>query len=1819
MEKGIFKRFNIFIVLCIMLVVIFAGFNIQGLKTFAENTISTDANFSGIAGSPNGEALYDATNTYEYKGDNTGSERSYEYYDTSMNGKNNNVVSTDSPMITVLTHGLGGSASHWSNEYNEFAEDPGSLFAMISNQLAYQGGANIYWAVMQGSTAFKLYDLNNSNNTTIVNAGTELGYVEYTEEETTNSITDISKHIIIIFESSCKNDYNYRVYEEFNYMLSKIVYDVKQLNGGELPRINLIGHSRGGITNLMYALDHPDMVASMFSLGTPYFGSDTASTNLGAMASADENGVVPIGLDDIINRNIYLEYYNRWHDDYDRLYSHIDAYALSGYSDTDFIFDALIGNLSFLGSNINITDEALQTIKWAIKSNPLLINSLNGAAEIADFVASLFRDESYSESELESYIQIIADIQYIISDENQSFWENVWDTIVHNIPFAGCPYFMNDLLVDLSSQIGIDEHSDTYRSYGFNVYTKCYQNDDFNETDKKLSTSNMPAVVHNLEARDQDMISYILTRIPLGVSENRYIYRKTSATTVKICGYRGSTLSGEVELPAQVDGYIVDSIGSDLFKGMGGNITSIRIPASVKTIEANAFIGMNSLSSVNCVGESTLNTIGSMAFARCVALQNFTIPSTVTSIGSNAFAGCEGLVGFTVDPANEYFSSVDGVLFNKEQKKVLCYPAGKTEVTYTLPLTVTEVAPFAFWGNQHLMKLDLKNVTMLRKYALGNCSELFSITTTKLSNMEIGALDGIEWLKRQTADIVTLGNVLVLYQGEASELSIERVRSIAPMAFSGNETLESVTLNYWLSTIGEGAFLGCKNLSSVYLCNSYYIGLGDSAFDGNAENRVFYVPYFLKDVYPTKLNWERYEDDIDVWETEIVYQTNGGNACENGSVFYYDFLDLPTPEKRGYTFEGWYSDSSCTGEAYNEQTRWTSLEESVTFYAKWSLNSYAIIYVTDYSSSGDVLEQYSDCYTIEESVVYDLPEKTGYVFDGWFKDHTLTQSAGEGFEKGNSGDQVLYAKWNALSYTVSYDLAGGEFPAGTDEQTATVVFGSYDYQLAVPVKTGFTFNGWRLPENGRLYTDSTGQGNQKWDIADDVTLVADWAANIYYIQVKFDGDTIYGWLSNNGVCDTEESMDYEEFIYSPSELVGIVNPEKKSLKEGYKLVGFFIWIQEEWVSFESWDQVALNYVSDSLVLLMAEFEEEENFYIHYLTEELDSINADYGKEIVLGTPAELTGYTFSHWVVASILECDNNSRFEGTVFAPGEIFSYCLMPDLSSGTEEDGVEIWLKAVYMPIEYQVTLNPVFGNVWPRVKIIQYGSEFELPVPTEVPGREFLGWILDDEMARIAPPLLTDQYGQGVSTWQIAENVTLNAAWRAIAYEITCDLNISPEDVVISVWYTVDDRVVLKTPTKAGYRFAYWTDAETGEQLIDSTIPIGSIGDRRYVAQWNSLYTISFDSNGGEECAPINAIKDEFIVLPASIRGGYKGSWGDYEFGATYQVQDNETIIATWTEKNLSECFVDGVYEVWTAGQFEGIRGVATNASNTYKLMADIDLGTISASTWAPISRFDGCLDGNAHTISGLIVRADDVGGHFGLFGINYGTIKNLTVDGLVAVGGSGVSGIYVGMICGENKGVISYCANKSNKPEAEVTYDASRNLYVVSNYAVYCGLDDSKVGGIVGRNSGTIEYCTNNVSVYGRGDVGGIVGANYDNGVVSYCINDGQVAYLWATNNRSIGGIVGYLCSGEVRNCINYDMVKIYNNASDSRTLAPKMGQIVGHSDVDGITQGNTCYGNVDIGNLQTITWKGGILNLVEYSHDQAQYAGNREIGLNETE
>ena len=116
--------------------------------------------FTGYSSTLSEEELYNATNTYAYNGANpyergTEEYRLYEYYDVSDNGKLSNVEISDTPQITVLTHGLGGSAAHWTNNGKQFSYSTTSIIARIDNILL-DGAASVYWAKMTDHKKFSL-------------------------------------------------------------------------------------------------------------------------------------------------------------------------------------------------------------------------------------------------------------------------------------------------------------------------------------------------------------------------------------------------------------------------------------------------------------------------------------------------------------------------------------------------------------------------------------------------------------------------------------------------------------------------------------------------------------------------------------------------------------------------------------------------------------------------------------------------------------------------------------------------------------------------------------------------------------------------------------------------------------------------------------------------------------------------------------------------------------------------------------------------------------------------------------------------------------------------------------------------------------------------------------------------------------------------------------------------------------------------------------------------------------------------------------------------------------------------------------------------------------------------------------------------------------------------------------------------------------------------------------------------------------------------------------------------------------------------------
>jgi len=309
-------------------------------------------------------------------------------------------------------------------------------------------------------------------------------------------------------------------------------------------------------------------------------------------------------------------------------------------------------------------------------------------------------------------------------------------------------------------------------------------------------------------------------------------------TSLQSYAFGGCPALASVTIPPSVT-----SIWDFAFANCSG-LKSITIPASVTSIGMNAFqncIGMTAMvvSASNPVyssrdgvlfnkmqttllqcpdgiaGDYTIpagvTSLGSGAFQYCARLTSVTIPSNVTSIASMAISYCYGLTAIVVSASNPFYSSSNGVLFNKMQTTLIQYPAGKTG-SYTIPDKVTSIMGGAFSSCSGLTGITIgtNSASIYNNNSFMGCSRLTSITVNPL-NPTYSSTNGVLFNKSQTI-------LIMCPTGKTGSYTIPSgVTNIGPSAFGYCASLAGVTIPDSVTTIASYPFMGCTNLTSVTL------------------------------------------------------------------------------------------------------------------------------------------------------------------------------------------------------------------------------------------------------------------------------------------------------------------------------------------------------------------------------------------------------------------------------------------------------------------------------------------------------------------------------------------------------------------------------------------------------------------------------------------------------------------------------------------------------------------------------------------------------------------------------------------------------------------------------------------------------------------------------------------------------------------------------------------------------------------------------------------------------------------------------------------
>ncbi len=382
-----------------------------------------------------------------------------------------------------------------------------------------------------------------------------------------------------------------------------------------------------------------------------------------------------------------------------------------------------------------------------------------------------------------------------------------------------------------------------------------------------------------------------------------YEYIVLDDETILIAKYKGNDT--ELIIPSFINGMRVSKIGTRAFEGCEsitsitisnsitsvderafsscGNLTSITIPDSVISIGKAAFYDCTHLTEVTIGDGVTIICDG--AFSRCLNLVNITIPESVTSIGERIFSGCTSFKSINVSDNNQVYSSMDGILYNKDGTMLVTCPEGKTG-NVVIPNSVTAIGDQAFSNCSNLVSITIpESVTSIGESACYHCKSLKSITIPN--------------------SVTTISDCS--FRGCSNLMSVtisDRVTSIGNGVFWDCKSLMNVTIPDGVTSIGVIAFCGCLNLTSITIPNSV-TSIDKDAFYDCINLSIIKMPKYITNIGEKAFGY--YSDEDDLKQKKImdftIYGYKGSAAETYANEYGFAFIDLSgdVPHTHSYT------------------------------------------------------------------------------------------------------------------------------------------------------------------------------------------------------------------------------------------------------------------------------------------------------------------------------------------------------------------------------------------------------------------------------------------------------------------------------------------------------------------------------------------------------------------------------------------------------------------------------------------------------------------------------------------------------------------------------------------------------------------------------------------------------------------------------------------------------------------------------------------------------------------------------------------------------
>lgn len=384
--------------------------------------------------------------------------------------------------VTIFTHGLASSFRDWIGPDTTF---DGKIYEN-HDYLPFKLSDEVYYIdTHQNLLKFHFPD---ENHYYLSNEGESI---------------DIKQHIVLLYQGINDNEYksNDSVFDAFHETIDHFLYSI-YLQLGVMPKINLIGHSRGGITNLLYALTHPQVVSNLISVGTPYGGTRWAKALDDFEYAMDSKYVSKYK--DLYDERLLRAYMRKWNtvkEEYP-----IDTLAIGCSQTYQFLMRSLLSSCDAGESVINIIDAILSVIpiprqrpdvKYILESlNDHLMQNLIDCVEYkiysarnAEFILNFF----FPNEKRENMIQALSSLLDVIYRDFRLEY--------------GMGHVTANCCVEIESQLGT---SNSGIDFGFG---KCHFIYEDYSNEMEAAQPNMPFVLHNLEAKDGRIKDAICDRL----------------------------------------------------------------------------------------------------------------------------------------------------------------------------------------------------------------------------------------------------------------------------------------------------------------------------------------------------------------------------------------------------------------------------------------------------------------------------------------------------------------------------------------------------------------------------------------------------------------------------------------------------------------------------------------------------------------------------------------------------------------------------------------------------------------------------------------------------------------------------------------------------------------------------------------------------------------------------------------------------------------------------------------------------------------------------------------------------------------------------------------------------------------------------------------------------------------------------------------------------------------------------------------------------------------------------------------------------------